>query len=527
MKKVLISDSVDSECITILENNGFKVDYLTKLSEHELADRIPDYNVLIVRSATNVTKALIDKMNSMEIIGRAGTGIDNIDFKAASRKGILVMNTPGGNTLSAAEHTMALILSVCRHIPQANNSLKSGSWERKKFQGTELSGKTLGLIGLGKIGKEVATRSKSFGMKVITYDPLLSKESAIEIGVELVSLDSVFSESDIISVHTPLNDKTKHLLGNENFDKCKKGVKIINCARGGIINEEDLVKAIDDGIVSGAGIDVFENEPPDFKSELINHPAVVTTPHLGASTDEAQKKVAIQIAQQVIDYYKSGSLVGAVNAYGLKDGILEEIEPYVVLAEIIGRINGQILKSQLKKINIVCIGELLHKHADLLVNSLLKGLLSEKLDQTINLINSRILAQEMGIVHNITRSGETSDFNNLLVIDVNSENEKREIAGTVYGNNEIRIVKIDNYIVELKPAGNLLIYNNPDKPGMLASVSKILAANSINIAGLSLGRFKQGEDALTVISTDDKINKKVFSEISSIDGIKDIYTVTI
>ncbi len=527
MKKVLISDSVDSECASILENNNFKVDYLTKLSVEELHDKISDYNVLIVRSATKVTSSLVDKMKSMEVIGRAGTGVDNIDVNAASRKGILVMNTPGGNTLSAAEHTMALMLSVCRHIPQSNSSLRSGKWERKNFQGTELSGKTLGLIGLGKIGKEVAIRSKAFGMKVITYDPLLSKESANEIGVELVNLDSVFTNSDIISVHTPLNDITKHLLGKETFSLCKKGVKIINCARGGIIDEKELVNAINEGTVSAAGIDVFENEPPDFSSELLIHPNIVCTPHLGASTEEAQKKVAVQIAEQINNYYKSNSLVGAINASGMKEGIIEEIEPYVSLAEVIGKINGQLLKNQLKKINIICIGELLHKYSDILSYSVLKGLLSEKLDQTVNIINSPILAQEMGIIHSITKSKEHSDFNNLFKVDVETENEKRKIAGTVFGSNELRIVNIDDYLVEVNPVGNLLIYKNPDKPGMLASVSKVLAANSINIAGLSLGRFKQGEEALTVISIDDIINKKVFSEISSISGIKDIYTVTI
>ena len=527
MKKVLISDSVDSECISILESNSFKVDYITNFSEQELIDSISDYNVLIVRSATNVTSSLIDKMNSMEVIGRAGTGVDNIDIKAASRKGILVMNTPGGNTLSAAEHTMAMMLSVCRHIPQANSSLKSGKWERKNFQGTELSGKKLGLIGLGKIGKEVALRSKIFGMKVITYDPLLSKESANETGVELVTLDSVFSDSDIISVHTPLNDKTKHLIGKETLIKCKKGVKIINCARGGIIDEEELVKAINEGKVSAAGIDVFENEPPDFNSELLNHPAVVCTPHLGASTEEAQKKVAIQIAEQINNYFKSNSLTGAINAYGLKEGTNTEIEPYISLAEIIGKINGQLLKNQLKKINIICIGELLHKYADVLTNSLLKGLLSEKLDQSVNLINAPLLVEEMGIIHSITKSKEHSDFNNILKIEVEATGEKRKIAGTVFGSNEIRIVNIDDYLVEVNPLGNHLIYKNPDVPGMLASVSKVLAANNINIAGLSLGRFKQGEEALTVISIDDKINSKVFSDISSIEGIKDIYTVSI
>ncbi len=527
MKKVLISDSVDSECISIFESNNFKVDYQINLSEQELINQIPDYNVLIVRSATKVTSSLIDNMNSMEVIGRAGTGVDNIDVKAASRKGILVMNTPGGNTLSAAEHTMALMLSVCRHIPQSNFSLRSGKWERKSFQGTELAGKTLGLIGLGKIGKEVAVRSKAFGMKVITYDPLLSKESANEIGVELVTLETIFSESDIISVHTPLNDKTKHLVGKETLAKCKKGIKIINCARGGIIDEVELVKAINEGKVSAAGIDVFENEPPDFSSELLSHPAVVCTPHLGASTEEAQKKVAIQIAEQIINYYKSNSVAGAINAHGLKEGTNIELEPYIYLAEIIGRINGQLLKNQLKKINIICIGELLHKYADTLTNSLLKGLLSEKLDQTINLINAPVLAEEMGIIHSITKSKEHSDFNNLLKIEVEAEGEKRKIAGTVFGSSEIRIVNIDDYIVEVNPLGNHLIYRNPDVPGMLASVSKVLATNNINIAGLSLGRFKQGEEALTVISIDDKIDKNVFSDILSIKGIKDIYSVCI
>jgi len=527
MKKILISDSIDKNCLTILERFGYEVTYKPGSSADQLNSEISNYNGLIVRSETKVNVDLISRMNAMEIIGRAGTGVDNIDVSAATRRGIIVMNTPGGNTISAAEHTMALMLSMCRNVPQANISLRDAKWERKKFQGTELFGKTLGVIGLGKIGREVAVRSKSFGMKIIGYDPLLSEEAASKLGIETSDLETLFSKSDIVSLHVPLSTETKHLISAETLRKCKNGVKIINCARGGIVNESDLVEALDSGKVSAAAIDVFEKEPPDLSNKIFNHPKIICTPHLGASTEEAQEKVAIQIAEQMHDFFEYKKMYGVVNASGLEAISKKEILPFITLAESLGKIYAQMIRNPLNQINIIFSGPLLYSSTSLLSAALLKGLLSNLLIDNINFINSPILAKEMGIKINETKSEENLIYANLLSVEFLSDKEKRSFAGTVFGSNEIRIVKIDNYLLEVKPEGSLLLYSNIDKPGMVAAVGKVLAEAEINIAGLSLGRLEAGKEALTVINVDNQIDENVLQQISEIDGVHNVYSVTI
>lgn len=527
MKKILISDSVDDKCISILKSAGFEVDYKTDLSKEELANTISDYNALIVRSSTQVKPDLIELMQNMELIGRAGAGVDSIDVKAATRKGILVMNTPGGNTISAAEHTIALMLAAARKIPQANISLQLKKWDRKRFQGTELFGKTLGLIGLGKIGKEVAIRSKAFGMKVISYDPLVSSESIIDFDIQLVSLDKIWSNADFISVHTPLNEKTKNLISYEQISKCKTGVILINCARGGIINESDLLKALKEGKVSAAGLDVFESEPPDFSTGLLQHPSVVSTPHLGASTEEAQQKVAVQIAEQVIDYFKNGSSLGSVNASGLKEITNENLKAFIKLSEKMGKLLSQIRNDSLVRLSIDFYGDIFNSNEKIISNAFLKGFLSEQLDTNVNFINAPVLADDLGIVLEETISTEQHDYLNLIEIKMITTTTEWKISGTVFGNDGLRIVEFNNYPVEFKPDGSILIYRNLDKPGMLSSVSSKLAASNINIAGLSLGRNTEGDYALTIINTDSPLSEETKNTISEIEGIKDIFSVLI
>lgn len=527
MKKILISDSVDEKCTEILKSAGFDVDYKTDFSKDELLNVIPDYNALIVRSSTQVDSKLIEKMKNMEVIGRAGAGVDNIDVKAATRRGILVMNTPGGNTISAAEHTIALMLAASRKIPQANISLHLKKWDRKRFQGSELFGKTLGLIGLGKIGKEVAIRAKTFGMKIITYDPIVSADAISDLDIQLVMLDEIWKNADVISVHTPLNDRTKHLISQSELSKCKTGVVIINCARGGIVNERDLLKALKDGKVSAAGLDVFESEPPDFSLGLIQHPSVVCTPHLGASTDEAQQKVAVQIAEQIVVYFNNGTTAGAVNASALKEISNENLKAFLKLAEVQGKILSQIRKDSLQKLTISFNGELFRSTVKLLSTALLKGFLSEELDSTVNYINAPVLAEEMGIVLEEIVSTDHSEYHNLIETKILTNSGEWKFSGTVFGSNELRIVEINNYPVEFKPEGNILIYKNIDKPGMLASVSRELSLSNINIASLSLGRKSEGDYALTIVNIDSPINEEVKNSISAIDGIKDIYMVCI
>lgn len=527
MKKIIITDAVDKKCVGVFEAAGFEVKYQPGLSHDEIKKIIADYNCLIVRSETEVDAELISVMNKMEVIGRAGTGVDNIDVDAATRKGIIVMNTPGGNTISTAEHTMALMVSMCRNIPQANQSLRAGKWDRKAFKGTELHSKTLGIIGLGKIGREVAVRSKAFKMNVIAYDPVISEDLANKLEVNLVELNTIYENADIISVHVPLSDDTRNLISAATLQKCKDGVKIINCARGGIVNEEDLVNALDSGKVSSAAFDVYETEPPDFSGRLINHPRIVSTPHLGASTEEAQEKVAIQIAEQVIELFQKKSARGIVNSSAIEMESDDQLAPYIKMAENIGSLHSQLIKGQLKQININFSGDLLHAASTMLTASYLKGFLSRKLSESVNLINAPFLAKEMRIIINEMKTGANSSYTNLLSIKCETDKENKLLAGTVFGNNELRIVNIDSYHLELNPEGHMLFYLNIDKPGMLATVGKILADANINIAGLSLGRLEAGKIALTVINTDSEIDQKVLKEISAIKGVKDVQKVKI
>ncbi len=522
MKKILISDAIDIKCKEILENSGIDVTYLPDITPDEIKNSIKEFNGLIVRSRTKVDNTLIESADNLNVIGRAGTGCDNIDINAATRKGILVMNTPGGNTISAAEHTMALMLSLSRNVPQANASMNSGKWERGKFKGVELNNKTLGIIGLGKIGKEVALRAIPFGMNVICFDPLMSEEAASKLGVKLVSLNELYKNSDIISVHVPLTDETKNIICEKVLGKCKNGVKIINCARGGLIDESALLKFLENGRVSGAAIDVYETEPPDFESPLLKHPNVITTPHLGASTKEAQQKVAVQIAHQTADYFNGKEIKGAVNGVGIEAINNKDILSYVKLCEKIGKIYSQLSKSKLKQIDINYCGETLHKFTRLLSISVLKGYLNNKLEDTVNLINAPLLAEENGIIINEIKSSSNIDYKNLLSITFHSKDELRKFDGTVFGNKETRIVGVNNYRLEVNPEGYLLFYTNDDKPGMLSVVSKLLADKNINIAGLSLGRRDKGDQAFTVINVDNPVDKEVLDKISSFEGFSNV-----
>jgi len=527
MKKVLVTDAVDKKCVGVLEAAGCEVKYQPGMARDLIEAEIGDYNGLIVRSETKVKSDLISLMNNMEVIGRAGTGVDNIDVEAATRKGIVVMNTPGGNTISTAEHAMALIVSLCRNIAQANQSMRAGKWDKKSYRGTELQDKTLGVVGFGRIGREVALRSKAFGMNVIAYDPVVSEELAHKAGVTLVDINSIFEKSDIITFHVPLNDETRNMISAETLQKCKDGVKIINCARGGIVNQEALLNALGSGKVSGAALDVYEKEPPDLTSKLIQHPKLLATPHLGASTEEAQEKVAIQIAEQMAGLFQKKSVRGIVNATAIDAEGNNEIAPYVRLAENIGILHSQLIKDQLKQININFSGELLHSSITLLSTAMLKGFLSRRVSEVVNFINAPFLAKEMGIVVNEIKTGANSNYTNLLTVECETEKENKSLAGTVFGNNELRIVSIDSYHLELKPEGHMLFYSNIDKPGMLAMVGKILADANINIAGLSLGRLEAGKEALTVINTDSEIDKKVVKDILSINGVHKVLTVKI
>lgn len=516
--KILITDPIEQSCVDILTREGFQVDLKPGLPAEEIKQIIHDYAALVVRSGTKVTADIIEKATSMKVIGRAGAGVDNIDSVAASRKGIIVMNTPGGNTLSTAEHTFSMLMALARNIPNANASLVAGRWDRKKYMGTELFGKTLGVVGLGKIGREVAIRAQAFGMVTIGYDPVLGTDVASKMNVELVTLDEIYRRSDFITVHTPLSDETRGLLNEQTIAKCKKGVRIINCARGGIVDEAALLKALDSGHVAGAALDVFVEEPPKDYT-LAKHPKVVATPHLGASTEEAQEKVAIQIAEQIADALKDRGIVGAVNAAALQSGVPNEIKPFLLLAEKLGSLQAQVMKGQLKELSIDLTGELMHKHSELIKAGVLRGLFSKLLSQPVNYINAPVMAQSMGVKISEKKEVDSGDYANLLTIGYKTDLEERSFAGTVFGGKHLKIVRLDKYYVEGNPNGTFLYYTNTDRPGMLAKVGTLLAEANINIAGLSLGRSGVGERALTVVGVDNPIPEAVLQKVAALDGV--------
>jgi D-3-phosphoglycerate dehydrogenase len=522
--KILLSDPIEQVCVDILMSEGFEVDAKPNLPPDQLRAIIADYDGLIVRSGTKVTAEIIAAATKLKVIGRAGVGVDNVDVEAATRRGIVVMNTPGGNTISAAEHTMSLLLSMARNIPQANESIRQGKWDRKSFTGTELLEKTIGIVGLGKIGREVASRCQAFGMKTIGYDPVLSAEVAAKGKIELVSLDEIFMRSDFITLHTPLTDETKGLIGDASLVKCKNGVRIINCARGGIVDEQALLRGLQSGKVAGAALDVFEKEPPGDQP-LLKHPRVIATPHLGASTDEAQEKVARQIAVQVADMLEERGLAGAVNGEALQLALRKELRPFVLLAEKLGSLLAQLMNGQLKKISVTCSGAFLSPSLDLITAAVLKGVFGKLISEPVNLVNAQMIAREMGLVVYEERESEHPSYLHLVTVRYETDKEARRFAGTVFSNTHARLVQIDDYHLEVNPEGFLLFYTNIDRPGMLASVGATLAVEEINIAGLSLGRNKPGQRALTVINVDSPLPEDILRKVGKIDGVFDVKAV--
>jgi D-3-phosphoglycerate dehydrogenase / 2-oxoglutarate reductase len=518
MKKILISDPVDVKCVDILKSEGYDVTFKPGLPADELKKIIGSYHGLIVRSETKADASLIALMDSMEVIGRAGAGVDNIDVPAATRKGILVMNTPGGNTVSAAEHTIALIMSMCRNIPQANHSMSEGKWERKKFTGTELFGKSIFIIGLGKIGREAAARCLSFGMKILAYDPVVNPSSIpANLEIEFVTLEEGFRRADIITLHVPLNENTRNLISEKTLNICKDGVKIINCARGGIVNENDILAALENGKVSSAAFDVFEKEPVSPDNPLLKHPRVICTPHLGASTQEAQGKVAVQIAEQVTSFFKNKILSGVINIPPFKTD--EKLQVYYDLAVKIGYLHSKFLQEPLKEIKIKLSGSLLHSSSSFISAGVVQGFLSRVRTETINYINAPLLLKDSGISLSEIREADDSNYNNVIDVSFLTSTGETAIAGTVFGFKEQRIIKINEYLVEFNPTGNYLFYYNEDKPGVLAAVSGYLAKAGYNISGVSLGRVSEGSQALSIIGVDSPVTGQILKEITGINGI--------
>ncbi len=515
MIKVLITDNIAEEAIEILKREkNLQVNERTNLSKDEIVECIKDYHALIVRSKTQVTKDIIEAGLKLKVIGRAGVGVDNIDVETATKRGIIVTNTPDANTISTAELTMAMMLALSRHIYQATASLKNNKWMKEKFTGVELYGKTLGIIGLGRIGIQVAKRALSFGMRILAYDPFVSLERARKIEVELVGLNELLKRADFITLHATLNDETKHMLGEKEFKLMKDGVRIINCARGGLINEMVLYKYLKVGKVAGCALDVFEKEPPD-NNPLIGLDNVIATPHIGASTDEAKSNVSIQIVKQVLGILKGGVIENAVNFPQIEPAVMEEIKPYINLAEKLGKFQSQLVSEPIQTVKISYSGEIVNYQFEPITLALLKGLMEVMSPDRVNYVNASVVAHERGIKVIETKSTEEQDFANLITLEIETASFKKTVAGTLFGKRDPRIVAIDGYHVDAVPSGYLLVCSNHDKPGAIAHISSILSRNKINIAGMTVGRKEKRGKAVTVLNIDSIITSKHLKEIKN------------
>lgn len=523
MFKVLVSDPISDMGIQQLHDaDDVTVDKNTGLTEEEIIKIIGDYDALLVRSQTKVTEKIMQAGKNLKVIGRAGVGVDNIDLNAATGRGIVVINAPDGNTISTCEHTFAMMISLARHIPQAYKKTIGGEWDRKSFLGVELRNKTLGVIGMGRIGSEVARRAKAFGMEIIAYDPFLTEDRAEKLGVTLGSVDDVSSKADFITVHTPLTNETKHIIAKPQFELMKQGVRIINCARGGIIDEKALIEAVDQGIVAGAAFDVFESEPPAADHPFLNNPKIIVTPHLGASTIEAQENVAVDVSEEVLHILRNQPFKNAVNMPPVAPSVMNKLQPYFVLAEKMGSFLAQMTEGAVQEININFSGELSDVDTAPLTRQIVKGVLSYHLGSEVNIVNSMHLAKSREI--NIVRqkSSATKGFTNLITLTLKSTQEEKVIAGTLLNGYGARIVQLNQYPVDVSPEGNILVVSHNDKPGIVGRLGSLLGQNNVNIATMQVGRKIIGGAAIMILTVDKPVEKQVLIDLT---GIQEIMSV--
>jgi len=521
--KVLVCDDLSKEGLAVFQKHeDILVEIKTKLPLEELKKAISDADACVVRSGTQLTKEVIEAGTRLKVIGRAGVGLDNVDLAAASKKGIVVINTPGGNTISAAEHAFCLMMAMARNIPRANESMKKGEWERKKFTGVELYKKTLGVVGLGRIGSEVAKRAQAFGMKVLAYDPFLRAEKAQQMGVELVKLDELLKESDFITLHMPLTAENKNMIGEREFGLMKKTARIVNCARGGLIDEAALAKAIEAGKIAGAALDVYEFEPPPKDLSVLKLPQVVVTPHLGASTEEAQIAVAVDVAQSLVDFYKGKGTRNAVNLPLVDAEVLEQIKPSLLLAEKLGLLLAQLLEGQIRQADVQYQGKTAEYETTPITVAFLKGILTGILGEGVNFVNASVLAKERGIKVTESKSTTSDQYANLIQAVIVTDKREFSVAGTVLTPSDVRIVQIDHFDVEAQPEGYILLVSNKDVPGIVGQIGTILGENKVNIAGMTLGRDLPGGQARTLIKIDSGLSDALMSEIKRSKNILDV-----
>ena len=514
MPKVLISDKLSPAAVQIFKDRGIDVDVKTGLSPDELKAIIGEYDGLRIRSATKVTTEVLDAARNLKVVGRAGIGVDNVDVPAATARGIVVMNTPFGNSITTAEHAIALMFAIARDIPQANASTHAGKWEKTKFMGVELTGKVLGIVGSGNIGSIVAERAQGLRMRVIAYDPFLSHERAKDIGVEKVELDELFARADFITLHTPLTEATRNIIDAKAMAKMKKGVRIINCARGGLIVEEDLKVALDSGQVGGAALDVFAVEPAKANS-LFGHEKVVCTPHLGASTSEAQENVALQVAEQMADYLLTGAITNALNMPSVSAEDAPKLRPYMQLADQLGSFAGQLTEHGLKSVQIEYAGDVADLNTKPLTAVLLQGLLKPLLE-SVNMVNAPVIAKERDIKVTEVRGGSSPEYHTLIRLTVTTDERARSVSGTLFAGQKPRIVEIKGIPIEAELGPNVLYVTNEDKPGFIGRLGTLLGQEGVNIATFHLGRSEAGGDAIALVLVDQPISEDLVAKVRQI-----------
>ncbi|GAB6138962.1 phosphoglycerate dehydrogenase [Halanaerobaculum tunisiense] len=525
--KVLASDPVSQAGLDLLEENGVEVTYNTELSYEELLEEIGKYDGIILRSMTPLNEEVLSQADNLQVIARAGSGYDNIDVEAASQRGIVVLNTPGENTISAAEQTMNLMLAISRNTVPANKSVRAGNWERNKYMGVELNQKTLGIIGLGRVGGAVAKRAKAFNMQVIANDPYIPEERGAKLGVELVSKEELYQQADYITIHTPLTDETDHLLNEETFAQMKDGVRIVNAARGGCVDRFDLATAIESGKVAAAGLDVHEEEPPGEDYNLFKFEERVTVaPHLGGTTVAAMDNVAIEAAEQALMVLNDQQPRTPLNISRLQPEELAQIKPYINLGEKLGAFYSEWNEERIVDLEIVYEGEIAEYDLEPVTNGVLQGLLNPILDEEVNSVNAEMIAQKRGIKISETKRSTSKDYSSLVTLKVESELGVKKLAGAVFHDQQLRIVQVNDYEVDVVPQGTLLVTNHQDQPGVVGKVGTLLGSNQVNIGSMQLGRNEQGT-ATMVLNIDQDISQSLKQELLTIDGMLDISVLTL
>lgn len=526
--KVLVSDKLAPEGVDILKKAGLEVDCKYDLTPEQLKIEIKKYDAIVIRSGTTLTAEIIEAADKLRVIGRAGVGLDNVDLKAATKKGVVAMNTPAGNTTSTAEHTMSMLLSMSRNIPQAHMTVKGGGWDRNKFKGVEVSNKTIGIIGLGRIGSTVAKFAKGFDMKIIGFDPFMSAEVAEKRGITLVDLETIYKTADYITVHVPKTDETAGMIGDDQFAMMKKSARVINCARGGVIDEEALARALESGEIAGAAIDVYDEEPIIKNHPLLKFDSCILTPHLGASTDEAQLNVAIEIAHVVADALTGKGIRNAANFPSLSAEAYSVLEPYIDLGQKMGAFAGQLQKGVIQSIKIIYNGQMTAYKVAPITMAIANGLLAPALgEEEVNSLNALTVAKERGIDIEEIQSNKQEEFLNCVKLEIKSDKETLSVWGTLSSNNEARIVRVNDIYVEAAPKGTMIFINNNDKPGIVGTVGTILAEANINIASITLGRVAPGGYTISVVNVDGDVSEKIVKKLEANKDILFVKVITV